>query len=293
MSDKIMITGAAGFLGYHLTFLLSDDYTVAGTFHEKMTSVVPVQLYKVDITDPESVESCVDIFKPDYLVHAAACADVDWCEKNPEEAMRVNRDGSAHVAEICVKHSIPLILISTDLVFDGKKGDYIEKDDPNPINLYGKSKLAGERRVLDISGDNIVFRVALLFGPDSPFKKGYIVGTMEKIRNGEKAYFFKDQYRTPLYTADVASAIDHVVQRKPSGGVYHLSGPDKLNRYEFGLKMQEAYGFKDEFLIPALMEDLPELMPRPKDVSLNHKKASSAFGFDPTDVEVALRSIIA
>ncbi len=288
-----MVTGSVGFLGYHLTFLLNDDYAVAGTFHEKMTTVAPVQLFKMDVTDSESVESCVDIFKPDYLVHAAACADVDWCEKNPEQAMRVNRDGIANVAEICAKHSIRMIQISTDLVFDGEKGDYIEEDAADPINIYGKSKLAGEKRVLDISGDNIVFRVALLIGPDSPFKKGYIVGTMQKIRNGEKAYFFKDQYRTPLYTADVASAIDLVIRNNPPGGIYHLSGPSKLSRYEFGLKMQDAYGFDDEFLVPALMEDLPELMPRPKDVSLNHKKAASVFGFEPTDVEDALRSIIA
>ncbi len=292
MKKKMLITGAAGFLGYHLVFLLNEYFEIAGTFHKKYASAVPTEFFKTDINDYRNFKNCIGRFKPDYIVHSAASADVDWCERNSTEAMKINADGTRNVAEACAKFDIRMIHISTDMVFDGKKGDYIETDTVNPINVYGKSKLTAEETVKFFSNGSVIFRVALLYGPSSPNKKGYIFSTMEKIRNGEKVKFFTDQIRTPLFTADVAQAINLCIKKDIPGGIYHLSGKDKITRYEFGMLMQKVYGFDKELIIPSVMRDIPTMAPRPKDVSLLHKKAENVFGFYPTPIEEALKSIL-
>ena len=293
MKTRVLITGAAGFLGYHLVFLLNGDFEVAGTFHNHLASAVPVQFFKIDLAQPVTVEDCIERFKPGYVVHCAASADVDWCEKNPDEAMAINRDGSVVIAEICARHGIRIIHISTDLVFDGEKGDYIESDLPNPINVYGKSKLAAEETVSNISSDNIIFRVALLYGPDSPHKKGYVKDTMDKIRRGERVRFFADQIRTPLYTADAAQAIESAINTNTPGGIYHIGGAEKLSRLQFGLKMQEIYGFEKELILPSIMADVPSMVARPKDVSFVISKATQSFGYLPTPLHSVLKTILA
>ncbi len=292
MKKRILITGSAGFLGYHLAFLLHDNYEVGGTYHNNKASVHPIPMYEVDITRPEEVSNAFEEFNPDYVIHSAASADVDWSEHHPEIADAVNRVGSRNVAEVSKKLGARVIHISTDLVFDGKKGDYVETDPVNPTSVYGKSKVAAEKSVMGISDDNIVFRVALMFGPDSPFKPGYVFSTMNNIRQGKPARFFADQWRTPLYTADVANAIEQVIENNPVGGIYHISGAEKLSRYEFGLRMQKVYGFDKELVLKSTMDDVPDMTFRSRDVSLIHGKAAEKFGYRPTPLDEALKNII-
>ncbi|MBD3170291.1 MAG: sugar nucleotide-binding protein [candidate division Zixibacteria bacterium] len=292
MKKRLLITGSAGYLGYHTAFLLHDSFEIAGTFHNNFTSVHPIKQYKVDITDPDSVNDCFRRFEPHWVVHSAAAPDVDWCANNPDEAMLINRDGSKNVALACENVGARMIHISTDLVFDGEKGDYTEDDEVCPNTIYGDTKLAAEKEVQRVSGGFIIFRVALIYGIDSPFKKGYIFSTMDKLRRGEKVLFFTDQFRTPLYVADAANAIEGAIENEAPGGIYHISGDDKVTRLEFGEIMREVYGFDKELIIPSTMDELPGMTARPRDVSMINNKAKSTFGFNPTSIRDALKSIL-
>jgi dTDP-4-dehydrorhamnose reductase len=116
---------------------------------------------------------------------------------------------------------------------------------------------------------------------------------MTNIRAGKQVRFFSDQIRTPLFTADAARAIELAYDKEIPGGIYHLSGNEKLTRLEIGRMMKEVYGFDENLILPSTMKDAPSMAPRPKDVSLLHDKASLAFGFEPTPLKDVLNSILA
>lgn len=291
MRSKILITGAAGFLGYHLVKLLRDRFEIGIVYHQKNVPDSSSRIYNIDVLDYGSITPVIDEFEPDLVINCAAAADVDWCQENPDRAFRLNETGALNMARACMQSGCRLIHISTDMVFDGGKGDYTESDPPDPGTVYGQSKVAGEEAVLNESSDFLIFRVATLYGPSSPFKKGYVCGTVEKLNRGEKVMFFTDQIRTPLYTGDVAQAIELSVSRGAPGGIYHLCGDEKVSRMEFGTKMQKEYGFDGKLMVPAVMADLPRLTRRPRDVSLKNDKARDKFGFSPTSIEVALYKI--
>jgi dTDP-4-dehydrorhamnose reductase len=291
MKSKILITGAAGFLGYHLVKLLRDKFEIGIVCHRKSIPDSSSRIYNIDALDYGSITPVIDEFEPDLVVNCAAAADVDWCRENRDRAFRLNETGALNMARACLRSGCRLIHISTDMVFDGAKGDYTESDPPNPGTVYGQSKLAGEEAVLNESSDFLIFRVATLYGPSSPFKKGYVCGTIEKLNRGEKVMFFTDQIRTPLYTGDVAQAIELSISQDAGGGIYHLCGDEKVTRMEFGMKMQEEYGFDAKLMVPAVMADLPRHTRRPRDVSLKNDKARDKFAFSPTLIKDALNMI--
>jgi len=167
---RVLVTGANGMLGIDLCALLETEG------HEVIRTDIGVRegasvgaWETLDITDTHAVSNCLLEHQPDVVVHAAACTDVDGCERNPDFAFRVNALGSWNLASVCGGHHITLVYISTDFVFDGAKGEpYTEFDTPNPLSHYGASKLAGEQFVRQLCRQHFVVRSAWLFGVHGP-----------------------------------------------------------------------------------------------------------------------------
>ena len=154
MNDKILITGATGLLGVDLMAVLKQDYRAMG-----------VSTANFDIWDYDKVASFLDRMKPDIVLHAAAWANVDGCEEQKDKAVAINAVGTKNIALACKNVGARMIYYSTDYVFDGAKGSaYTEDDKPNPINNYGRSKLEGEKYVLEILDDAAIIRISWLYG---------------------------------------------------------------------------------------------------------------------------------
>ncbi len=207
---KVLVTGAKGMLGSDVCQVLSSRHRVRG-----------VDIDDFDMTDPDAVGAALAADRPELVIHCAAWTDVDGCEREPERAFEQNAGGARNVAAAAAEVGAELVYISTDYVFDGEKGEpYTECDAPNPLNVYGASKLAGEEAVRSVLSDSFIVRSAWLFGAAG---KNF-VGTILKAGVGRDTLrVVSDQHGSPTYTKDLARAMaDLIVSGLLPPGTYHL-----------------------------------------------------------------------
>ena len=222
---RILVTGAKGQLGYELQRVLSDEDLVLANRPE------------YELTDPKVGEK-VAAQRPDLVIHTAAYTDVDGCERNPETAFTVNAQGTRRVAEGATKANARLIYISTDYVFDGKKTEpYTERDPVNPLNVYGRSKLAGEEEAVEGCRRTLVLRTSWLYGVDG---KNFVKTILRLAVTQPEVRVVEDQCGSPTYARHLAQVIAGLI-RSDVTGVIHAGGEGECSRYEFAkATLQEA-----------------------------------------------------
>ncbi len=277
---RILITGISGNLGWTLAQILASDFEVFGTFLMDEVRMDRVRCIRLDLRDIGSISPLVNSIKPDVIVHLAAITDPDLCEKNPDDALIVNRDASAEIASSVEGIGAKMIFTSTDLVFDGTKGNYTEKDTPNPLSHYGRSKLEAEDAVLSKSKDALVLRSSLIYGLGNPGRKSFFKVMLESLSQGRQIKVFVDQLRNPILIEDLAYAI-RIAMDKRLKGLYHIAGPDTVSRYEFALHVCEQFGYSKDLLLPIRMDEGSLIARRPKNSALDCSLFINATGFVP------------
>ncbi len=196
---------------------------------------------ELDVTDVESVMQSVEAGKPNVLIHAAAFTAVDECERQPELAFRVNADGTRHIAAACHRWHIPLLYVSTDYVFNGGKPEpYLESDQPEPLNVYGRSKLAGEQSVKELVERFWIVRTSWLFGP---LGKNFVSAILAQARAGNPLRVVNDQVGSPTYTMDLAAKLEEIVQRA-APGIYHVTNQGHCSWFEFARQILAVAGLQ-------------------------------------------------
>lgn len=262
---RIVITGARGQLGSELVKVLGERHEVRGYSHADLPVEEVVQ-----------VKKAFDGFQPDLVVHAAAYTKVDDCEKNIEKAYQVNSLGTRNVALAAGQVGAKLLYISTDYIFDGKKSEpYLEFDSPNPLNVYGKSKLAGEWYVQTLMSDFFIVRTSWLFG----FHGQNFVKTILKLAKEDSPLkVVKDQIGSPTYAFDLAEKVSELVDTDLFG-VYHITNQGSCSWFNFAQKILELSGVEKE-LTPVSAEEFPRPAKRPKYTVLKNFALENS-GFSP------------
>lgn len=241
--------------------------------------VLPVDLPEVDITDPDAIGRSVEAGKPDVVIHAAAFTAVDDCERQPQRAFLVNSAGTQNVVLACRRVDVPMLYISTDYVFDGEKdGPYLENDEPNPLNIYGKSKLEGECHVRELLSRFWIVRTSWLFGP---LGKNFVQTILERVRAGESLRVVDDQIGAPTYTVDLAAKLLQVVERGEPG-VYHVTNQGCCSWFEFSKEIARQAGLGQSKIspIPTSGWDRPARRPRNSRLA-NARLESEGLGLLP------------
>ena len=224
---RIVVTGADGQLGVELVRALAGRGEVIGT-----------TIGDLDVTNPECADRLAAL-APDWVVHAAAATDVDGCEREPEHAMAVNAEGTRRVAEGCRRAGAGLVYLSTDYVFDGRKGEpYTEGDEPAPLNAYGRSKLEGERATRSLASRWLIVRTAWLYGTHG---KNFVKAILEKAKAKEQLRVVDDQVGSPTYAADLAGAVELLLARG-GAGMYHVTNSGSCSWYDFALEILRLAG---------------------------------------------------
>jgi len=243
---KVLITGISGMLGVDLYKTLREEYEVVGLDLKDFpsTSLSSPPLHKADITDGHGVRELFRQLAPDFVIHTAAYTDVDGCEKNPDRAHRVNALGTRNIALICQEKNIPLVYVSTDFVFDGKKNyPYAELDEPHPLNVYGRSKLAGENYIRSLLEGYFIVRTSWLYGQHG---KNFVETILRLAEEKEVLTVVGDQVGSPTYSRDLAQEMKKLASGS-SYGIYHITNSGSCNWYEFAreiLKLAEIKGVK-------------------------------------------------
>lgn len=276
---KVLVTGGNGFLGSWICALLSSSQhieTIAVGRSAEGSETDRLSQARVDLSEELEVKRAFMAFTPDVVVHAAALSDPTSCEEQPAESRKANVDASLYMAAVCKQSSVPLIFTSTDWVFDGRRGGYVEDDDLNPINLYGCHKAEAEKSIRAIYPMTTIVRLPWMFGVGLT-KKSAFTSTLEKLSSGESVLGFVDEFRSPVSYAVAAAGIVNLFNCRP-GQTFHLGGREVVSRYEFLLALARGSLADAEQVIGRRQADVTFSARRPADVSLRSQKAYS-FGY--------------
>ena len=284
---RVLVTGASGLLGGKLINAMSKEYEVLPTHNTR--AIHPNSIW-VNIVDRDGVSRVVSGTRPDMVVHAAAETDVDKCETDREWAWSVNAEGTKNIAQACAKLGVKLIYVSTDYVFDGRRGLYSEEDEANPVNYYGLTKLKGEEFVKGLCEDFIVARTSVLYGWH-PRRLNFATWVIDSLRNGRRISVVEDHYNSPTFANELAEMIMRLVEVDASG-VYHVAGGERVSRYEFATKVAEVFQLDKAFILPVKMNDLGVwIARRPRDSSLCLNKFCMQTGIRSIPLNQALNKM--
>ena len=275
--QTLLLTGATGFLGRRLAIDMAGAWRVVGA---SRTAAGPDSAF-LDLASADSVRSVFDAVRPAAVVHSGAIAGPDACEQDPDMARRVNADSTRLLAELCGRSGAKLILISTDLVFDGEKGRYAEDDAPRPLSVYGRVKLEAEEAALERAPGAVVVRIAAAYGRLLGGRPCFVDEMRAALSRGGPVTAFTDQWRSPTAADGMAEVLLRLLAEPGLEGVFHWGGADRSTRYETAMALCRAFGYDDRLVRPARMNDKRTPAPRPRDSSLDSTRLSAALGIAP------------
>jgi len=222
-----------------------------------------------DLTDQTATERVFAQHAPDTVIHCAAYADVDGCTRDPQRAWSDNAEATAVVARECALHGCRLVFVSTDYVFSGTKPEPYGVDDvPDPVNPYGESKLAGERAVAELLADYLIVRTQWLYGPGG---RNFISSVCERARSGQPMRVVADEYGSPTYTSDLATALwEAAISRLR--GIVHVTNSGTCSRLELAQFALRAAGLGDTQIEPIKSSEWPSPTVRPLHAILDNSR---------------------
>ncbi len=257
---KILVTGISGLLGSEVARVLSERHDVLGI--SKTTPAAGFKNYNIDITDAELVYDTISKINPDIVIHSAAYSDVDGCEKNPDLAYKVNSLGTRNIAAACQRFDTALAYISTDYVFSGQDAPeegYNEMGSPDPLSVYGRSKLAGEWYAKNLLNKFFIIRSSWLFGPK---RKNFVSSIFEDLKNNRTIKQAADIKSAPTSVSDLSSAVAKLIETN-FFGIYHLTNTGFASRYEVSVFIAKIVGCPTKNIEKISIKDLEIPAKRP------------------------------
>jgi len=285
---RILLTGANGFLGQHLSLFLQEfamDLLVTGRGPARLPGNKGLIYAEADLTSEDDTTKLLAKFKPDLIIHAAAMSKPDECYKNPGACELANVQATRNL----LRHGTSkFIYISTDFVF-GEGGPYAEEDVPSPLNIYGRSKLKAEEEVRVSGSSYAIIRPVFIYGPVwDGLRPTFLQWVKNSVEQGQRIKVVSDQLRMPTYVADICRGIKSVID-KDATGIYHLAGKDVLSPYTMATTLADILGL-DRSLIESVTSDtFPEPVKRAKKQGLNIAKAIHELDYAPVSFVEGVR----
>ena len=286
MKSKILITGSNGLLGQKLVNLFSatnDFEVIAFSRGENRNETAKNHTYySIDLTNAKGVTQQIDDIRPHYIINSAAMTNVDECELKKEQCDLINIEAVKTLIKAAKKYDSHFIHISTDFIFDGKKGPYREEDAPNPINYYGLSKLKSEKLIIDANIKHTILRTILVYGlVDNMPKNNIVLWIKNAVENKQVLTIVDDQFRMPTYVDDLANACLLSIQKK-AYGVFHISSNELLSIYEIALQIVEAFNLDATYIKRIPTSQLNQPAKRPSVTGFDLEKSKTILNL-PVD----------
>ncbi|WP_319522981.1 NAD(P)-dependent oxidoreductase [uncultured Desulfosarcina sp.] len=286
---RLLVTGASGFLGWHICRLAAADWSVYGVGCRHRVTVAGITPVTGDLTDSGFLATLFDRIRPQAVIHAAAASDPAFCEGHIDEARRINVTATESLAGQCARSKIPFVFTSTDLVFDGTRPPYSEDDAMTPISAYGRQKAEAEHRVTACWPEALICRMPLMIGLSGGFRGTFSLDMLKTIEMGASMNLFADEFRTPVDGQSAAAGI--LTMMGKAAGIIHLGGRRRISRYDMGCRLAAIMGREDANIHPVSIKDVATAAPRPPDVSLNSQRAYR-LGYDPADLDLSLEKMV-
>jgi len=277
MTTKIIITGSKGMLGKDVVNMLSqgEGMTIFGLDRIAGKAQVNVEQIALDLTDFGLLRKIVKDIKPEIIVHCAANVNVDDCEKNKKYAYDLHV-GSTDILASYKPDRVKFVYISTDSVFDGKKGSYGEESKPSPLNYYARTKFEGEKTSSRRNPNAIIIRTNI-YGFNSYSKKSLAEWAIENLKNGNAINGFTDTVFNPVYTKQLARIIGKLLIGGRYAGILNIGCDDYISKYVFLLRMAEVFSFSGNLIKESSTAQVKMDVKRPKNTTLDINRLKSIF----------------
>jgi len=275
---KLLITGFNGFVAGSVIAQAKGKWEIHGIGRSENPIDEPgIYYHNLDLLDGVEFTKLFNEISPDAVIHAAAMANIDVCQVNQEMAERVNVGITKTIARLCAEQNVKMVFCSTDTVFDGIKGDYTETDVPYPLNYYAQTKVKGEQIVLAASPKNVVARLALVMGlPVIGKGNSFLADMIAKLGKRIEIPFPANETRTPVDVITLGSALIELAGNQ-FGGIIHLSGNTKINRYRMALEIATTLGYSTSLILSTDSNAMPGRAPRANDASMDNSLAKQVL----------------
>ncbi|MCE5195254.1 MAG: SDR family oxidoreductase [Nitrospiraceae bacterium] len=280
---KILLTGSTGYVGKIIKTHFEKKYDITGVSSSCLCDKKQIQC---DLTDQKTVLQLANSINPDIIIHAAGNKNIAYCEKNPEDAFRINCNSIKNIVAAFGRQS-RIIYISTDYVFDGQRGYYKEHDQPNPVSVYGKSKLCGESESVRIGNNNsfTILRLSALYDLQAIFPRFLF----EKLSNNKFVECFTNVKYSPTYYKDFLVLLEKIVNNKEiTENIFHACG-EAISRYDFALAFAEVFGFNEK-LITGISKENNTMFLFP-DLSMSNERTKAILDIKTTSLKHSLQEM--
>jgi len=290
---KLLVTGFNGFVAGSVMAQAPKHWEMHGIGRSDVpASTGNIKFYQVDLLNKYQLADILYSIMPDAVVHAAAIANIDFCETNREMAEAINVESTRCLAGICREIGAKLIFCSTDAVFDGKRKYYTEEDLPAPVNYYADTKLRAEQIVLAAGNTNVVARLALVIGlPVMGKGNSFLADILEKLKTGASMKFPLNEIRTPVDVLTLGAALNELAAGE-FGGIIHLAGNTRIDRYEMARQIALISGFPDDNILAINSGVMPGRAPRSADASLSNARARTILKTRMLDLTEGLSLVL-
>ena len=278
---KILILGGSGLLGKKLVEKTSDSFEVISTFNNHKIEHSKSRTIRIKLPDEIfNLKSLIFNERPNVIINTIANTNIDYCEQHKTETYLLHVKINKKIFKLCEEAASKFIFISSDYVFDGKKGDYREYDKPSPVNYYGETKAIAESIILQ-NPINTVLRSSLIYDWNPQVR--FLNYVIDKLRKNEKIQAYDDFFATPIFLEDLVGSIIKAVEKNVSG-IYNLAGPSCVTRMDFALAIAKKFNFDRNLIEPVSVKSSNLIAERPRNSSLNKIKAEK-------DLDIKFRSI--
>lgn len=293
--NRILVSGANGLLGQAVVRRLStsSNYTVLATARDDhLRFDASCDYAAMDITTPDEVASVIEQFDPSVVVNCAAVSDIAECDQDRNRAWAVNARGPKTLAKYCRNARAKLVHLSSDFIFNGKRGPYDEDARPDPVNYYGRTKLAGENAVRTAGYPNwAIVRTVLLYGTGQNLTRTNIVRWMiDRLSAGKPVHAVDDQWRTPTFVPDLAEGIERLIDADKTG-IFHMSGRELVTIYELAQTVADVFDFDLSLIHPVPTDYFEEDVERPPKTGFIILKAETELEYDPHSLDGGIRKM--
>ncbi len=287
---EILVTGANGLLGNAIFRLRTSEHNWIGTGRGERRPAVPddVSYFPCDLESDEEVKNLFNKVNPDVVIHCAAMTQVDQCELNPDDCFRANVQATQNLLQH-MSESARMVFISTDFIFDGTSPMYSEDDEPNPVSIYGDSKLKAEKLVSDSGDRHAILRTMLVYGYAPELSRTNIVlWVKSSLEEGKNIRVVDDQFRCPTLVDNLAEACILCVDENV-GGVFHISSEDYLDMHSFACEIAGTWGLNTSLIEKISTDSLGQPAKRPPKTGFVVDKAKRELGFRPVGIKEGLQ----
>ncbi len=283
--QKIIITGAFGQLGRACLKVLKNNYNMLAVDLQIPADYEGADSARADITSPEAVKDLLS-FKPEIILNLAAMTNVDACESNSEDAKKINTEAVKLLQQDFEGHFIQM---STDYIFNGKNGPYSEDDLPDPLSVYGRTKLAAEKWLINNCKKLTIMRTNVVYSHGNS-KASFVKWVVDSLEKGNPIKVVIDQWNNPTWTCALAEVLEKAIVKKLYG-LFNYGGAEVMSRFDFARKIAHEFKLEKALISPITTAELNQTAVRPLKGGLKTEKLEKALGIRPLSVESCLHLI--